>query len=217
MSIRTGRCSPASASRRGSTPAIAAPGAIRSSPRSRWRANEHRPRIEHCSRRPSRNHGRGADGDLHAGGQHFAAERGAAAYPGHALDGRRRGRLGVFLLYRRERRRHADGALARGALWPQGGLSVLPGRLRVRPDPRHAGDDSGAVRARPDRPGRRERPACAAIAGDPARCDCRRRAMRGSAWRGRCASCSASAAARASAAGSANITAGARSSISACR
>ena len=36
-------------------------------------------------------------------------------------------------------------------------------------------------------------------------------------WRGRCASCSASAAARASAAGSANITAGARSSISACR
>ena len=46
---------------------------------------------------------------------------------------------------------------------------------------------------------------------------CRRRAMPGSAWRGRCASCSASAAARASAAGSANITAGTRFSISACR
>ena len=46
---------------------------------------------------------------------------------------------------------------------------------------------------------------------------CRRRVMRGSAWRGRCASCSASAAVRASAAGSVNITAGARSSISACR
>ena len=82
------------------------------------------------SRRPSRDHRGGADGDLHGGGQHLAAECGAAAYPGHAIDGQRRGRLGVYRLYRGGRRRHADGALARGALWPQDGLSGGSRRLR---------------------------------------------------------------------------------------
>ena len=75
--------------------------------------------LSSCSRRPSCNHRGGPDGDLHGGGEHLAAECGPAAYPGHVVDGQRRGRLGVYRLYGGGRRRHANGALARGALWPR--------------------------------------------------------------------------------------------------
>ena len=135
----TGRCSRASVSPCGSTPAIAAPGAIRSRPRARRRRrNERHSRAGRRGRRPSRDHRRGTDGDLHAGGHHLAAQCGLALYPRHAVDGRRRGRLDIYLVYRGERHHHADGALACGPLRPKGRFSDLDRHLCARPCARDA-------------------------------------------------------------------------------
>ena len=71
------------------------------------------------------------------------------AYPGHAVDGRRRGRLDVYLVYRGERDRHADDALARGPLWPEDSFSDFDRHLRARPHARHARDHPDPVRRSP--------------------------------------------------------------------
>ena len=94
-------------------------------------------------------------------------------------------------------------------------FSILP--LRARASARHAGDhvpcsscSLGSLQGAASGP---LAPLSLAVLLEVRR----RRGTPGSAWRGHCASCSASAPDPASAAGSANITAGARSSISVCR
>ena len=101
--------------------------------------------------------------------QHLAAQCGLALYPGHAVDGRRRGRLDIYFVYRGERRHHADDALARGPLRPKGHLSALDRHLRARPCARDACDDPDAIRRRPHRPRWRKRPPRSAVDGDSAR------------------------------------------------
>ena len=118
---------------------------------------------------PSRNHRRGADGDLHAGGQHLAAQCGLALYPRLAVDGRRRGRLDIYFVYHGERHHHDDGALACGSLRPKGDLSDLDRHLCARPCARDACDDPDAIHRRPRRPRWRKRHPRSAVDGDPAR------------------------------------------------
>ena len=63
---------------------------------------------------------RGADGNLYAGGQCLDPKCGPVAHPGVAVDGRRRDRLAVYVVYRGERHRHTDNAVAGGPLRAEG-------------------------------------------------------------------------------------------------
>ena len=158
--------------------APSAPGRVRDG----RRPDERRTRTSTASRRPSHNRRRGADGDLHAGGHHLAAQCGPALYPGHAVDGRRRGRLDIHLVYRGERRHHADDALARGPLRPESRLSALDRHLRARPGAGDARDDPDAVHRRPHRPRRRERPARVRCRWRSCSICCRPRGTPASTW-----------------------------------
>ena len=138
-------------------------------------------------------------------------------YPGHAVDGRRRGRLDIYLVYRGERRHHADDALACGPLRPKGRF------IRFRSPSSRSALCSRRVRrprcnsCRPDRPRWRKRHPRSAVDGDPARYAAALAARPYQPGGGRDLAARHPAAVPASAAGSANITAGARCSMSACR